>query len=282
MTKNYILFLLSILFVGTINAQVTLTQSVDPVTVDDGGVACWDQGSGEYRENSFFRAYNLADFGVVGDFEISSVEYGQGSASDGKIITLNIYTATSDDLSTATLTLIQSASHTSSATGDLALISVPLVATIPAGSTIAFEVMAGDSGTNTGETYFPGLNSGGENDDSYIKSASCNIDPPATATSIGFPDNQYVMNVVGTDLLSVDEFSLSKISISPNPTVDFVNIDMGVINSDFTVSLYNVTGQLVLEKVNQTKLNVSELNSGVYLLKIESENASIARKIVKK
>ncbi|HAI17363.1 MAG TPA: hypothetical protein DCM10_04680, partial [Xanthomarina gelatinilytica] len=76
MKKNYILFLLTVLFAWVGHAQTTLTQSVDPVNVTDGGVACWSSGTGEYRENSFFRAYNLADFSIVDDFQVSSVQYG--------------------------------------------------------------------------------------------------------------------------------------------------------------------------------------------------------------
>ncbi len=39
MKKNYILFLLTVLFAWVGHAQTTLTQSVDPVNVTDGGVA---------------------------------------------------------------------------------------------------------------------------------------------------------------------------------------------------------------------------------------------------
>ena len=109
MKKNYILFLLVTSFAWIANAQVTLTQSNDDASVSDGGVACYNNGTQEYRANSFFRAYNLGDFGITEDFGITSVEYGQGSAADGKIITCNIYTATSDNLPVADLTLIASA-----------------------------------------------------------------------------------------------------------------------------------------------------------------------------
>ncbi|HAB27090.1 MAG TPA: hypothetical protein DCE27_04565, partial [Xanthomarina gelatinilytica] len=45
MKKNYILFLLTVLFAWVGHAQTTLTQSVDPVNVTDGGVACWSSGT---------------------------------------------------------------------------------------------------------------------------------------------------------------------------------------------------------------------------------------------
>lgn len=280
MKKNYMLFLLSLLTIGVCNAQVTLSQSNDPVNVTDGGVACWNNANGEYRENSFFRAYNLSDFGITEAFDITSVEYGQGAADDGKEITLNIYTATSDDLSTATLTLIGSATHTSAAADDLTLVSVALSASIPANSTIAFEVLAGDSGTNPGETFFPGINAGGENDDSYLLSAACNISVPTTATAIGFADNQYVMNVVG-NVLSVDEFEMSQINVTPNPTTEFINIDIPNNSGSFVSELFDITGKQVLRKENLETLNVSQLNSGIYILRIKTDNGVVSRRIIK-
>lgn len=279
MKKNYILFLLLILFVCSINAQITLTQSVDPVNVTAGGVACWSGATGEYRENSFYRAYNLSDFSVTEDFEVSSVEYGQGSADDGKLITVNIYTATSDNLTTATLTLVATATHTSSSADDLTLITVPITATITAGSTIAFEVLAGDSGTNTGETFFPGINAVGENDDSYIKAEACGITAPATLASIG-QTNQYVMNVVG-NILGVEEFSLDSVSIYPNPVINKLHIDLHNSIKIDNAKIYSITGQVVLHVQNRKDIDVSALKPGVYLLKVETSQGSITRKIVK-
>ena len=270
------------LFAWSINGQVTITQSVDPVTVTDGGVACWSQTTLEYRENSFFRAYNLADFSITEDFGITSVEYGQGAADDGKLITCNIYTATSDDLTTATLTLVGSATHTSAAADDLTLISVALSATIPASTTtIVFETLAGDSGTNTGETFFPGINTGGENDDSYLKATECGIAAPATATSIGFADNQYVMNVIG-DVLSVDEFSLdNSISVYPNPTNNIINLDVSNAVTVKSIELYNVIGKQVIKANNTSTLDLSNLESGVYMLKVATDLGSITKKIIR-
>lgn len=280
MKKNYILFLLTVLFAWVGHAQTTLTQSVDPVNVTDGGVACWSSGTGEYRENSFFRAYNLADFSIVDDFQVSSVQYGQGTADDGKVITVNLYTATSDNLTSATLTLVATATHSSSSADDLSLVTVPIAATIPAGSTIAFEVMAGDSGTNTGETFFPGINAAGENDDSYLKATGCGITVPTTATTIGFPDNQYVMNVVG-NILGIEEYSLNNISIFPNPVQNELNIQLHNSITVKQVNVYSITGQVVLKAQNTRKLDVFDLSPGVYLMKIETDRGDVTRKIIK-
>ena len=71
-------------------------------------------------------------------------------------------------------------------------------------------------------------------------------------------------------------------SVYPNPakhniTIENINF---IINS---IDIYNITGQLVMSKnVNSmsTILNISDLEKGVYLLDIKSNNTSIKRKII--
>jgi len=282
MKNNYILFLLIVLLAWTTKAQVTISQSNDPTTVTAGGVACWSNTTGKYRENSFYRAYNLADFSITDDFEITSVEYGQGAADEGKVLTCNVYTATSDDLATATLSLVGTATHTATAADDLTVVSVALSATIPStATTIVFEVLAADSGTNTGETFFPGINASGENDDSYLKSTACMIDVPTTATAIGFADNQYVMNVVG-NLLSVEEFSLeNSISIYPNPTADVINLEVSNAITIKSMELYNIVGKQVIKTNNASALDLSNIEAGVYMLRIFTDSGSITKKVIR-
>jgi hypothetical protein len=283
MKKNYILFLFSLVIVGVTNGQIVLTQSIDPDNVTAGGIACWsspaNNGSGQYRENSFFRSYDLSNFGITDAFDITSVEYGQGSADEGKEITLNIYTATSTDLSTATLTLVASTTHTSSVADDGTVVSVALSANIPADSIVAFEVLAGDSGTNTGETFFPGINAAGQNAPSYLMSSACGINIPTDTAGIS-AENQYVMNVVG-NLLSIDEFEMSQISVSPNPTTDFINIIIPNNNSNFVSELFDITGKQVLKTTNLKTIDVSGLHSGIYILRIKTDKRIVSKRIIK-
>ena len=91
MKKNYNLFLLMIVYSLAIKGQTTLSQSVDPSTIDTNGNPCVDGLNENYEDNRFYRFYNLSNKGITGDFQISSVEYGQGKARDGKQIKLTIY-----------------------------------------------------------------------------------------------------------------------------------------------------------------------------------------------
>lgn len=78
--------------------------------------------------------------------------------------------------------------------------------------------------------------------------------------------------------LSLNENSLDKISIYPNPTTETLQINFanGFNNTPNKISIYSIQGKKIIsvlknENTTQT-LNVSQLKSGVYILKIESEN----------
>lgn len=280
--KKITLLAVAFVFAITAQAQITLTQSLDPVTVDDGGVACWDSTGGTYSQNSFWRAYDLADFGVTGSFELSSVEYGQGSADDGKEITLNIHTADNIDLSVATLTLVATATHISSSADDLSLISEAISGTVPAGSIVVFEVSAGDSGVNVGETYFPGNNSAGENAPSYLSAADCGITSPTPVGDV-VPDAEfYVMNVIGEEVLGVNDNLSDVVSIYPNPAVNELNVNIPSNIEINSAVLYDVLGKDTGLKLVNGSFNTSNLARGVYMLNIQTERGSLTEKIVKR
>lgn len=84
------------------------------------------------------------------------------------------------------------------------------------------------------------------------------------------------------EVLSVDQIQSNvSFGLYPNPTsTGFVNISSS--NSDtISVAVYDVLGKQVLSsKVIDNTLNVSNLNSGVYILKITQGNASTTKKLV--
>jgi hypothetical protein len=79
--------------------------------------------------------------------------------------------------------------------------------------------------------------------------------------------------------LSVDEVFANKFEVYPNPTSDYINIKSDE-NVD-SIVLYNSIGQLLLEKKQNTKLlNVENLKSGLYILKIYSGSVSTIKKVI--
>ena len=80
----------------------------------------------------------------------------------------------------------------------------------------------------------------------------------------------------------VAEFSTS-FNVYPNPVnnVLFVDTDENVEQ----VTIYNLTGSMVYNEVyssNNVKINVSELEAGVYIVKVRTENNEVVNRFVKK
>ena len=79
--------------------------------------------------------------------------------------------------------------------------------------------------------------------------------------------------------LSMNENQFSNIKLYPNPVVgDYINIDG--INSDFETKIFNVLGKVVLQSFNSKTINISNLQSGIYLVELSSENSFETKKII--
>jgi hypothetical protein len=86
------------------------------------------------------------------------------------------------------------------------------------------------------------------------------------------------------ETLSTNDFSTRSFSVYPNPTSSgFVNV-VGSNSSNFenlNVAVYDVLGKLVINTTMSTeRLNVSGLNSGIYIMKISQGNATSTKKLV--
>ncbi|MFA7688036.1 MAG: T9SS type A sorting domain-containing protein [Moheibacter sp.] len=263
--------------------QMVITHSVDAETIDTGGVACWANTTGEYRDNAFARAYVMNEY-VDGNFVVSAVQFGQGSADEGKFIEVNIYTVTDEFLDTAEFTLLATASTNLSAAGDMSLIELPIDAVIPAGSTVAVEVFAQDEGDVVMQRYFPGFNLAGETGTPWLKSDGCSIWWTDANTVVAGSPQPYVINLVGEENMGVTEvIGTSFLSVSPNPATDVVNISMKGGMEAASVSIVNLAGQNVYTSKATNSVNVSFLPAGVYVVKvIDTKGATHTTKIVKK
>lgn len=113
-----------------------------------------------------------------------------------------------------------------------------------------------------------------------------------SADNFATPNNQYGYGIpnfqtaLANANLSNQNFNLlsSKFILSPNPTYDFLNITFPVEFSSANISVFNTLGQNILKNEisnSNSKLNLNELNSGVYFYKIETNNFSQSGKIIK-
>ncbi|WP_312767292.1 T9SS type A sorting domain-containing protein [Epilithonimonas sp.] len=82
------------------------------------------------------------------------------------------------------------------------------------------------------------------------------------------------------DQLSVSEINKTQINIFPNPTSDFINIKSD--EKIKSVKLYSALGSLVKTENNEfSRINISNLPKGNYLISIETDSGTETKKIIK-
>lgn len=80
--------------------------------------------------------------------------------------------------------------------------------------------------------------------------------------------------------LGIDKLEVSKFNIYPNPAINFINIDSEIKVEKYQI--FSISGQKLMEGFEINKINISELNSGLYFIKFEIDNKSYVSKIIKK
>ena len=96
----------------------------------------------------------------------------------------------------------------------------------------------------------------------------------------------YTVNIVaGTPISAIadtrsDEI-LTTISLYPNPTKDILNIETNSVNT-LSYSIVNYLGQIVKSgNIENNVLNVTTLNSGIYILEVNDGQKSVTKKFIK-
>lgn len=82
--------------------------------------------------------------------------------------------------------------------------------------------------------------------------------------------------------VGIDELELTNVSVYPNPATNVLYVNLSSIN--YSLEVINLIGEVVLKvenKSNTTSLELSNLKSGVYYLKISSEGKQKQMKFVK-
>ena len=85
------------------------------------------------------------------------------------------------------------------------------------------------------------------------------------------------------DTFSVSEFDIIGFNMYPNPTNDILNIKLNNINKA-NLSIWDVRGKLILQQTifeeRNLDLNVLELQSGIYFVKINTPHSKIVKKLI--
>jgi len=96
-----------------------------------------------------------------------------------------------------------------------------------------------------------------------------------------------MIDTVNNNILSVSNFDVEEsFSMYPNPAKDILNIRFKNSVNDINVSIYDSLGKLVYNKEtrlinSKCVLNVSNLNSGLYFISINSKGKTLTKKLIK-
>ena len=177
----------------------TITHSSSQAITPLNSVSC-NNASG-HTDNSYWRAFNMNTFVGGAEYNVTSVSFGVEEATGAggtQPVTVRLYTnaggafpgGTRTQIATTTIQVLDTASGT--------VLSVPMVANVPAGtSELVMEVFT-PNGQATGNFFFIGSNTAAETGPSYLSAADCGIATPTDTATIGFPDMNIVFNVLGS------------------------------------------------------------------------------------
>jgi hypothetical protein len=262
-----------LLFIQTSISQ-TLKYSATENIVDLNSVAC-EQQFDVVSDNTFYRSFILSDFGITGDYDITSVDYGienmSGAPAEGYPVKVSIY-ATDSTFPEGNLTLLSEVTEMIT-NQHLQMHSTPITATIPSGNefvvSVSIESDAVTDGGNGEVSFQIGSNSDGEIRPAYLKAPACSLPNPVTFASMGWPNVHVIMNVKGTsDTAGIEDLALVGFRYYPNPVKE--KLMMNANENISSVGVYNILGQEV-KTINPRNLNaeldLTALPSGTYLVR---------------
>ncbi|SFN48061.1 Por secretion system C-terminal sorting domain-containing protein [Bizionia echini] len=106
--------------------------------------------------------------------------------------------------------------------------------------------------------------------------------PSGVVDNIQNPSINQRICVTEGESLSVEDYELEGLTIYPNPVEDILNISTPVSISGKIATVFDLNGKKVLNsKLNTNNLDVSKLQTGFYILRLESEGRVINRKFIK-
>jgi aminopeptidase N len=103
-----------------------------------------------------------------------------------------------------------------------------------------------------------------------------------TVNSIEFDPDKHLISKNNTVVLNTESQNLitENVLLFPNPVDDFLSIKTSNNITINKVIIYSVLGKKVLESP-KTEINLSKLNTGIYILKVDTDSGIIRKKIIK-
>jgi subtilisin family serine protease len=125
-----------------------------------------------------------------------------------------------------------------------------------------------------------------DNFNTYLKQAvyesADRFNSPTDQHGYGIPNFENALNLYMASTGSIEDSVLSNLSIYPNPVNASFEFSSDV-SVDFKLQVYTILGKKVLEKenLNSKFVDVSTLETGIYLLKIQKGNQQKVLKLIK-
>lgn len=236
--------------------------------------------------NDWARIFVLEDFGITGDFDITSVNIGIEStiAIPGPTISARIYQI--DDnfpdsfseailLGSSELKVISYTSNTIS--------TIEFVTPIHVSSDVE-RILVEIHQEFDGKVLFIG---GTELTYDYswykIDTTACTNNPGVYLSNYDLNrlDLNYYITATGMHTLSNESFSEENIALYPNPAKNILVIEASSRFEPQNVSVLNISGQEVLNLKFKSELDISTLASGLYILKITGSKGTSFKKFIK-
>jgi hypothetical protein len=86
--------------------------------------------------------------------------------------------------------------------------------------------------------------------------------------------------VVFINDVGIDENVLSKIVIFPNPTRGELRIESKELEIK-NVEIFDIYGKKILSNFNINLIDISELQAGIYFVKVFTEHGEVVKKVIK-
>lgn len=114
----------------------------------------------------------------------------------------------------------------------------------------------------------------------FVRMSASQFNTPDFFLGYGIPDLQLALEIG----LSLTEEEFLRFKVFPNPVTNVLNIQIPTTTEPTNLKIYNVLGKLILEKditLSETKLDMSSMASGIYLMSFESNKGSKLFKLIK-
>lgn len=114
----------------------------------------------------------------------------------------------------------------------------------------------------------------------YVRMSASQFNTPDFFLGFGIPNLELALEIG----LSLAEEEFVSFKVFPNPVSNFLNIQIPTSTEPTNLKIYNVLGKLILEKdltQSETRLNLSSMASGIYMMSFQSAKGSKTFKLIK-